>query len=384
MEAIGVSEGGIRAMSGKAQALAVKVAGACVPAAHILKQQMLSLGGDAAVARDVLTHKIDSSDVILMGTHAQMRDLAGRLAYQPFDLPELGKEIEALVASLEPRRRTVFRARGHSLDLGARVHVLGILNVTPDSFSNGGLYHRPSAAFDYALEMIDDGADMIDIGGQSSRPGSSPILEEEELKRIIPLVERLHEEWNGPISIDTYRSHVAEEALKAGASIVNDITALSAEPRIAEVTSRFDAGCVLMHMQGAPDTMQQDPRYDDLMGEITLFLKAAIERATAAGIGEDQIVVDPGLGFGKTTAHNLAIVRRLPELVVLGRPVLIGPSRKGFIGRVLDLPIEDRLEGTLATAAYAVAQGARILRVHDVKPVVRAVRMVEACLASPA
>ncbi len=260
MAAIGVSEGGIRAMSGKAQMLAVKVAGACVPAAHILKQQMLSIGGDAAVARDVLTHKIDSSDVILMGTRAQMRDLAGKLACQPFGLSELGKEVEALLASLEPRRRTVLRARSHSLDLGARVHVMGILNVTPDSFSDGGLYHRPSAAFDHALQMIDDGADMIDIGGQSSRPGSSPILEEEELKRIIPLVERLHEEWKGPISIDTYRSHVAEEALKAGASIVNDITALSAEPRIAEVTSRFDAACVLMHMQGAPDTRQQEPR----------------------------------------------------------------------------------------------------------------------------
>lgn len=166
--------------------------------------------------------------------------------------------------------------------------------------------------------------------------------------------------------------------------MVNDITAFTAEPSTAGVVARFDAACVLMHMQGTPTTMQRNPAYEDLMGEIAFFLRAAVERARGAGIAEDRIVVDPGLGFGKTTEHNLAILRHLPELAILGKPVLVGASRKSFVGKVLDVPVEDRLEGTLATAAYAVAQGARILRVHEVKPVLRTARMVEACLSTPA
>jgi dihydropteroate synthase len=229
--------------------------------------------------------------------------------------------------------------------------------------------------------MVRDGADIIDVGGQSSRPGSAAVSEQEELDRAIPVVERIHEEWPGPISIDTYRESVGRAALKAGASIVNDITAFNADPELATAVSEAGAACVLMHMKGTPADMQKDPVYDDLMGEIILFLSRAIERARSAGLEEDQIVVDPGIGFGKTTEHNLAILRRLPELAVLGAPVLVGTSRKSFIGNVLDAPVDDRLEGTLATAAYAVAQGARMLRVHDVKPVARAVRMVEACMS---
>jgi len=384
MRKVGVSEGGIRAMAGKAQTIVLKVAGASVPAAHILKQQMLSMGADAAVAKEVLTHDVESSDVLLIGTPAQLAALAEKLAYQQFGLPALGERITAALAAIAPKPRMVFQARQHALDLGKKVHVMGILNVTPDSFSDGGLYLQPTEAAERALEMVGEGADVIDVGGQSSRPGSSEIPEAEELKRTIPVIERVHEEWRGPISVDTCRAKVAEEALKAGASIVNDITAFTAEPAIAQVTARFEAACVLMHMQGTPATMQEDPRYDDLMGQIAQFLSSAIRTAEAAGIGPDQIAVDPGIGFGKTTGHNLAILRHLPELRVLGKPILVGPSRKGFIGRVLDLPVEDRLEGTLAAAAYAVAQGARILRVHDVRPVVRAVKLVEACMSSPA
>jgi dihydropteroate synthase len=384
MRRIGVSEGGVRAMAGKAETVVVKIAGACVPTAHVIKQQMLSIGGDAAVAKDVLTHAVDQTDVLLFGTHTQLRELAQKLSYQPFDLPSLGDQIAALLDSLAPRPHVRLRARNHTLDLAERVHIMGILNVTSDSFSDGGLYLRPTAALDHARVMIGDGADIIDVGGQSSRPGSHPIPEEEELKRVVPVIERIHEEWGGPISVDTYRARIAEEAFKAGASIVNDISAMTAEPEIAKVTARFDAACVLMHMQGTPQTMQRDPSYDDLMGEIALFLRSAVDGALAAGVEEDQIVIDPGLGFGKTTEHNLAILRHLPELKVLGRPILVGTSRKSFIGKVLDLPVEDRLEGTLATAAYAVAQGARILRVHEVRPVLRTARMVEACLSTPA
>ena len=381
---IGVCEGGIDAMEGKARTLVIKVADATVPAAHVLKQQMLSLGGDAAVAKDVITHAVDSTGVLIMGTPRQMRDLTRKLSWQPFGLPELGERISELLDALDGPGAFVLRAGPHRLDLSQRVHIMGILNVTTDSFSDGGDYLRPTAAVERALAMIEEGADIIDIGGQSSRPGSEPVTEDEELKRVIPVVERVADEWDGPLSIDTYRARVAEQALQSGASIVNDITALSAEPRIGGVTADAGAAAVLMHMQGTPATMQESPSYEDVMGEVAFFLEAAVKRAISAGLGDDQIAVDPGIGFGKTTEHNLAILRRLPELAVLGKPILVGPSRKNFIGTVLDLPVGERLEGTLATAAYAVAQGARIIRVHDVRPTVRAVRMVEACITSSA
>ena len=379
---IGVCEGGVDTMEGKARTLIVKVADASVPAAHILKQQMLSLGGDAAVAKDVITHAVDSTDVLLMGTPRQMRDLTQKLVWQPFGLPELGERLVSLLDTLENPRPSVWRAGPYTLDLAERVHVMGILNVTPDSFSDGGQFLGPSAALDRALAMIEEGADIIDIGGQSSRPGSEPVDEEEELRRVVPVIEKLRGQWDGPVSIDTCRARVAEEALGAGATIVNDITALTAEPEIGGIAAGSGAAVVLMHMKGTPATMQRDPSYEDLMGELTFFLGAAIERAEATGIGSDQIAIDPGIGFGKTTEHNLGLLRRLPELVVMGKPVLVGTSRKSFIGNVLDLPVGERLEGTLATAAYAVVQGARILRVHDVRPTVRAVRMVEACVSS--
>lgn len=384
MRKIGVSEGGIQAMTGKARTIAIKVSGACCPSAHVLKEQMLSIGGDAAVARDVITHKIETTDIILMGTHTQLSHLAEKLSYQPFGLPALGEELGRILETLSGKNPPVWRAADHTIDLAKRVHVMGILNVTPDSFSDGGHFLRPTAALDRALEMVGEGADIIDVGGQSSRPGSDAIPEKDELERVIPVIQRIHEEWDGPISVDTWRSSVADEAIGAGASIVNDVTAFTADAKIAAVTARHGAGCVLMHMQGTPASMQDRPAYDDLMGEITLFLRRAVETAVAAGVAVDRIVVDPGLGFGKTVEHNLAILRQLPELAILGRPILVGPSRKGFIGRVLELPVHERLEGTLAAAAYAVAQGARLVRVHDVRAVVRAVKMVEACLSSAA
>jgi dihydropteroate synthase len=380
MARIGVCEGGIDAMRGKARTLVIKIVDAGVPAAHVLKQQMLSIGGDAAVARDVITHRVDSTDVLIMGTVNQIRELAQKLAWQPFGLPELGERIVGLLDTLDAGTGSVLKAREHELPVGRRTHVMGILNITPDSFSDGGNYLRPTAALDRALVMVEEGADIIDVGGQSSRPGAAPVSEQEELDRAIPVIERVHEEWPGPISIDTYRDAVAQAAIAAGASIVNDITALTADPLLAQTVAETGAACVLMHMRGTPADMQRNPVYGDLIGEITYFLSAAIDRAKAAGVGTDHIVVDPGIGFGKTTEHNLAILRRLPELAVLGRPILVGPSRKSFIGNVLDVPVEDRVEGTVATAAYAVAQGASLVRVHDVRPVARAVRMIDACL----
>lgn len=383
MRAIGVCEGGIDAMQDKARMLVLKIAGASVPVAHILKQQMLSLGGDAAVHKQVLTHAIESSDVLIMGTPLQLGRLVERLSFQPFDVPALGERIAGILDGLTRPAAALLRGKSFSLNLAERVHIMGILNVTPDSFSDGGLYMQPTEALRHALALVADGADIIDVGGQSSRPGADHVSEDEELRRVLPVVEMLAEEWPGPISIDTSSARVAGETLAAGAGIVNDIAGFSGDPALQGVTAGHGAACILMHMRGAPATMQEEPSYDDLIGEIAGFLADGVKRALAAGIAEDQIAVDPGIGFGKTTKHNLAILKHLPELKVLGKPIVIGTSRKSFIGNVLDVPVEERLEGTIATAAYAVAQGARIVRVHDVGPIARAVRMIEACVSTP-
>lgn len=253
-----------------------------------------------------------------------------------------------------------------------RVLIMGILNVTPDSFSDGGRFLSPDAAVERALVMEGEGADIIDIGGESSRPGAEPVSVEEELGRVLPVLERLRGRLRIPISIDTTKAEVAEAALRAGARIVNDISALRFDPAMAPLVAESGAGLVLMHMLGTPKTMQQSPHYDDVVREVRGFLAERAQYAQSQGIPREAIAVDPGIGFGKTVEHNLELLRRLPELVELGFPVLVGPSRKSFIGAVLGLPVGERLEGTLAACAVAVVRGADILRVHDVRQVRRA------------
>ncbi|MFN3477034.1 MAG: dihydropteroate synthase [Candidatus Methylomirabilales bacterium] len=264
------------------------------------------------------------------------------------------------------------------LELGRRTFVMGVLNVTPDSFSDGGLFLDPGRAVEYAHRMVEEGADLIDIGGESTRPGALPVPVEEELRRVLPVVRTLTKELSVPISVDTYKAEVAEAVLACGADLINDIGGLRLDPRMASVVAKARAGLVIMHMKGTPRTMQHNPTYEDLMGEILAFLKRQVERAEEAGIDPSAILVDPGLGFGKRPEHNLIILQRLKELQLLGKPILIGPSRKAFIGHVLGLPVEDRLEGTLACGAAAVWNGAHVIRVHDVKPMARLVRMLDA------
>ena len=262
--------------------------------------------------------------------------------------------------------------RWRELNPDGRVLIMGILNVTPDSFSDGGRFLSPDAAVKRALIMEKEGADIIDVGGESSRPGAEPVPVEEELRRVIPVLERLRGKLRIPISIDTTKAEVAEAALRAGASIVNDISALRFDPAMAFVVAEFGAGLVLMHMLGTPKTMQQAPHYEDVVREVREFLAERALYAQSQGIPREAIAVDPGIGFGKTVEHNLELLRRLPELVELGFPVLVGPSRKSFIGAILGLGVEERLEGTLAACAVAVVRGADILRVHDVREVRRA------------
>ena len=265
-----------------------------------------------------------------------------------------------------------WRLAGRSFVWGERTHVMGIVNVTPDSFSDGGRLD-PEATVAHGLRLLDEGADLLDVGGESTRPGSEPVSPDEELRRILPVVRALAE-TGAVISVDTCKPEVAEAALAAGAALVNDITGLS-NPDMLAVAARHQAPVVAMHMQGTPRTMQQDPRYDDVVAEVGTALAAAAGRGRAHGV---KVMVDPGIGFGKTLEHNLALLRHLQRLRVAGCPMLLGTSRKGFIGAILDLPVHERVEGTMATVALAVSQGVDVVRVHDVRQAVRTVRMADA------
>ena len=264
-----------------------------------------------------------------------------------------------------------------------RFRVMGVVNVTPDSFSDGGLYLDPRAAVAHGLLLESEGADILDVGGESTRPGALPVAAAEELRRVVPVIERLIAEGaRAQISVDTSKAVVAAAALSAGATLVNDVTALRGDPEIAGVIADRRADCCLMHMLGDPRTMQQDPRYEDVVSDVKAFLEERLAHAVAAGIAEDRIMLDPGIGFGKTVAHNLALLRRLNELVALGRPLVIGTSRKSFIGRITGRDVDDRLAGTIATNVLAYERGARVFRVHDVAPVVDALNVAAATVSA--
>jgi len=261
---------------------------------------------------------------------------------------------------------------------------VGVVNVTPDSFFNGGLYFEPARAIERALALAAEGADIIDIGGESSRPGSNPIPAKEEKKRILPVVEVLKQKNDVLISVDTTKAEVAEAALAAGADIINDISAGRFDPRMLPLAARSGAGLILMHMKGTPRTMQIAPHYDDVLGEVRAFLKERLEAAEACGVPRESILLDPGIGFGKQLDHNLALLNNLGALADLDRPLLVGISRKSFIGKILKLEAPDRLEGTIAAAVVSILHGASLLRVHDLQAVKRAVAVAEAILSQGA
>lgn len=262
-------------------------------------------------------------------------------------------------------------SNGESLVWGRRTYVMGIVNVTPDSFSGDGLGTDIQAIVDQALRVVRDGADMIDIGAESTRPGSSPISDEEELQRLIPALRAVRSQVRVPISVDTYKSHVALRALEEGADILNDVWGLKADERMADVVAEYSVPVIIMHNQKTPD-------YRDLVPDIIDSLSRSVSIAKRAGVADSQIILDPGIGFGKTADHNLEVLRRLPEFQSLGHPIMVGTSRKSTIGRILDLPVDERMEGTAATVALSIAGGADIVRVHDVKEIVRVSRMSDA------
>jgi len=273
---------------------------------------------------------------------------------------------------------TTWSVRDRVLDFGERALIMGIVNVTPDSFSDGGRFSSPAAAIAHGLELVRQGADILDIGGESTRPGAESVSLEEERDRVLPVIEVLRRTSDIVMSIDTSKAALADEALTAGANIVNDVTA-GGDPEMAGIVARQRAGVVLMHMRGTPQTMQNDPRYGDVVGEITAFLRERMNAFVAAGVAAEQVAIDPGIGFGKTFEHNIELLVRLQELTVLGRPICLGVSRKGFIGQIIDRPRSERGFGSAAIAGYCLANGsAQIVRVHDVPEHRDVVRMMVA------
>jgi dihydropteroate synthase len=284
------------------------------------------------------------------------------------------------MSNLERPYRTL-RLGDQLYELGSRTIVMGIINCTPDSFFDGGSYMTADQAIRRYHQIVEEGADWIDVGGESSRPGSDPVRDDEEWKRVQPVIEAARKADHPiPLSIDTTKYEVARRALDAGAVIINDISALGFDTRLADLAVEYGAGLIVMHMRGTPATMQLEPVYDDVVREISDELTAAVSLAMDHNVSSEQLIVDPGIGFGKTVEHNLELIRRLPEFTVLHRPLLVGCSRKSLIGAVLDLPPDERLEGTLALHAAAALGGAHIVRVHDVKAHVRALSMIDAVM----
>ena len=316
--------------------------------------------------------------VVLCGTEAQLEALVRHLPDAGAALSEVAQAIERALAWYDRTPPGELRCGSHRLPLGERTLVMGVLNLTPDSFSGDGLGADVQAALKRAKRMVADGADLLDVGGESTRPGAEEVAEEEELARVVPAIAQISKELLVPISIDTYKAGVARAALEAGATMINDISGLRFDPGMAALAAEAGVPVVVMHIQGTPRDMQANPQYHNLLGEISDCLRQSVELAEAAGVPRDQVVVDPGIGFGKTLEHNLEILRRLRELRSLGQPVLVGTSRKSFIGKLLDLPADQRLEGTGASVAAAIANGADLVRVHDVREMARVVRISDA------
>ncbi|HHU50851.1 MAG TPA: dihydropteroate synthase [Firmicutes bacterium] len=374
-ERIRVSPEGIEIMKEKGDFILLKVDGLSAQAAAILKQEMLAKGGEAALGKDLAYLGSKEGAALLMGTKAQYRRLLSILPRQPFGLAQLAKELENIIeaAATPPPSLTV---KGQEFHWGKRTYIMGIINLTPDSFSGDGLLNRRRLR-DVVLAQADrfmaEGADILDVGAESTRPDGQQIPATEELNRLLPVLEVLAKESPLPISVDTYKAAVAAEALENGADIINDIWGLQGDPEMATVVAKYKAPVIVMHNQ-------ESCVYHDLMLEIAKFLYKSIEIAEEAGISKERVIIDPGIGFGKTVEDNLFVIERLHELKALGCPVLLGTSRKSVIGKTLNLPVTERVEGTAATVAAGIMRGADIIRVHDVKEMTRVARMTDAIL----
>lgn len=379
MRQIGTDIHGLSLMKNKMVHYNFRVGPIPAAAANIIKQEMLSVGGEAAVTRGVINCSADNSDAILSATRKQFRKFCQKLRAQPFSLAQMADRIEAAIRHQEKASGLPFACRGIDVDLKEQSLVMGILNITPDSFSDGNRFFSPDKALKQARLMISEGADILDIGGESTRPGAAQVDEKEELERVLPIIEALRREFPElPISIDTYKARVAAAALKAGADIINDISAFNFDPEMAAVAASTGAYACLMHIQGSPNNMQKKPTYKDLFAEISLYFEKSIARALAADVKKEKLIIDPGIGFGKSLEHNLLLLKHLKEFTGFGLPLLIGTSRKSFIEKITGAPVNQRLAASLATVAQALTNGANIVRVHDVAATKQALNVIDA------
>ncbi len=362
----GVSGEGVEIMADKAEVFAIRVENVSAEAANILKQQLLSLGGDAAVHRDVISGSPDSSTAYLIADRARFSRLHDKLKGQPFGLVEVGEEVSRLASAHKVYPKSIPLVSG-VLDLSSGPVIMGILNLTPDSFSDGGRYSEPSAALERAEQLVEEGAAIIDIGGESSRPGAKELDIHTEIARVMPALEKIAGKIAVPISIDTRKAAVAEAAIGSGASMINDISGMRHDPDMPSVAIRSGAAVVVMHMQGSPENMQDSPRYSDPVHEIISWLDKNTKRLISEGIKKEKIIIDPGIGFGKRLDDNLDIIAQAADFHTLGFPVMIGYSRKSFIGTITGRGETERVCGGLGILGRCLAADIPILRMHDVK-----------------
>lgn len=398
MQRLGVDPRGIAIMVPKGRFLLLKLEKLGFAAASILKQEMLAKGGEAALSGEIYFGGERTTDVLLMATERTLHRVINVLRVQPLpSLQQLAGELDdALRRNAAPDYPSC-RIGAREFAWGQRTYVMGIINVTPDSFSGDGLIRSEQISMERVVEaamaqaraFLEQGADILDIGGESTRPGSVPVDAETELSRVLPVIRKLRQETDAPISIDTYRASVARAALEAGADLVNDVWGLQMDPDMGMLVAQKGVPVILMHNRSKPKDAVQTERlgghyvgvhYDDLLADVMREIEQLVENAVAAGIARERIIIDPGIGFGKTVEQNLRLLNHLDELRSLGLPILVGPSRKSFIGHVLNLPPEDRLEGTAAAVAMGIVRGADIVRVHDVRAMVRVARMIDALL----
>ena len=350
-------------------------------AANALKQELLARGGDAAVHAHAIDRGVPTSDVLLFGTPSQLRHLAEKLAAMPYwGLEDLRGELLGALEGLRTRTWSLPLPGGRHLPLGDRTRIMGILNATPDSFYSGSRLEGPEACLARGETLLEQGADLLDLGGESTRPGAPEVPEEEELRRVLPALRALRARFpQAVLSVDTSKASVAGPCLAEGADLINDISGLTFHPELAEAVARAGASLVLMHLKGIPRTMQESPRYENLLGEVAAFLQDRMDLAETRGLSRDRIVLDPGFGFGKSADHNLELLRHLEALRPLGRPLLVGASRKSTLGSVLgETDPAERLEATLAVTALCAWQEVALVRVHDVRENLRAARMIDA------
>jgi dihydropteroate synthase len=369
---------GVGIMTRKGRILLIRLDGVSLKAAPLLKQEMLALGADSAHAKGVADLSVERTGVVLLGTPGQYSHLIPKLRRQPFQLKSIAEALEAVLSNFNRTGPRLLEGLHRSVTLGSSTSVMGILNLTPDSFSDGGLFDQPEVAIARGLEIEAEGAQILDVGAESSRPGATPISSEQELERLRAVLPALHDQLKIPLSVDTQKPDVARAALDLGADMVNDVSGLR-DPEMRKVLARTGAPAVIVHMRGTPATMQQDLEYADLRAEVYGTLARAVATAVEDGIALEQLLIDPGLGFGKSAEQNLDLLHHVSEFRSLGSPVVVGASRKSFLAKAIGgAPMDERLEASLAAAVVAALGGASVVRAHDVAPTVRALAVADA------